>query len=104
MSTQPKRRERRLRLRHKDDIMEGWCKINPETAKELGIETEVEIVVKGGGGAGPKRFVLKAIGDSNVPRNEVWANAEQLKSMGIADNTIATVRRPLKAGQQQVKK
>ncbi len=82
--------EKRLRIRRRDDVDPGLAKINPETAKMLQITNSLEVVI-----AGKKRFTFKAIGVGDVPANEVWCNTEELRAKGIADNTIATVRRPL---------
>ena len=82
--------EKRLRLRRREDVDPGVAKINPETAKFLQITDMLEVVI-----AGKKRYTFKAIGFGDVPANEVWCNADELRARGIADNTIATVRRPL---------
>ncbi len=81
------RREKRIRVRALSEIKEGFAKINPELAKELGITSSLEVVV-----ARKRKLKLTAIMDENVPVNEVWCNLEQLKEEGIADNSIATVR------------
>ncbi len=83
--------ERRLRIRRVDDVDRGTAKMNPEMMKRLGIEDEVEIVI-----AGKKRYRFRVIPSEKVPVNEVWANSLELKQYGIADRTIATVRRPLR--------
>jgi hypothetical protein len=81
--------EKRIRVRRVDNIEEGKAKINPLLAKELGVGDDmVEIVV-----AGRKSLQLSPILDEGVPQNEVWVNAEILKTLGIADNTIATIKR-----------
>ncbi len=82
--------EKRLRLRQRDDVDRGTAKMNPNTMKYLGIEDEVEVVI-----AGKKRLRFKVLALDLVPENEVWANAQELRERGIADRTIATVRRPL---------
>lgn len=100
MLAQP-RKEKRLRVRRKDLVEKGWAKMNPRAVEYLGIKDKVEIVVAGGGGAGPKKLILNVLVSSEVPENEVWCNAEELKTLGIADNTIATVRAPLRPPQPQ---
>ncbi len=96
MSIAQPRREKRLRVRRKDVVEKGWAKMNPKAIQYLNIKDKVEIVVSGGGGAGPKKLVLNVLASNDVPENEVWCNADELKTLGIADNTIATVRAPLK--------
>ncbi len=79
--------EKRIRLVFKNELKEGVALINPELAKELGIEDYLEITV-----AGRRRLTYKAQLSEEVPFNEVWVNGEKLPSLGIADRTIATVR------------
>ncbi|MCG2886980.1 MAG: hypothetical protein L7G98_03385 [Vulcanisaeta sp.] len=88
------RRERRLRIRRRSDVDEGKAKMNPAVMRELGIEDKVEIVLVGGGSR-ERRYVFTVIPSDAVPSNEVWCNEEEMKRLGIADNSIATVRRPL---------
>ena len=83
--------ERRLRVRRKDQVKSGRAHINPQTMKELRIGESVEIVL-----VGKRRFLFKAVADSTVPVKEVWINSEDGRIGGIADNSIATVRRPIK--------
>ncbi len=85
------RKERRLRVRRSKNVDEGKARINPELAQELEIKDKVEIVVVGGGSR-ERRYVFDVILDVNVPKNEVWCNENELKRLGIADNTMATVR------------
>jgi len=83
--------EKRLRIRQRDDVDRGIAKLNPKTMEFLGIRDKVEVVI-----AGKKRLVFQALALDSIPENEVWANADELREHGIADRTIATVRRPLK--------
>lgn len=82
--------ERRLKLRKKDEVKEGTARINPKTAEFLGITDKLEVVL-----AGKKRYDFDVVVSDAVPANEVWLNSEQMKRLGIADKTTATVRRPL---------
>jgi len=82
--------ERRLKLRKRDEVKEGTARINPKTAEFLGITDKLEVVL-----AGKKRYNFDAVVSDAVPVNEVWLNSDQMKRLGIADNTTATVRRPL---------
>jgi len=84
--------EKRLRIRRKMDVKEGFVKMNPETIKYLSIEDTVEVVI-----GGKKRLYFKVLPLSTVPLNEIWGNNDELQSYGVADNTIATCRRPLKS-------
>ena len=86
------RREKRLRIRCKDEVQEGQAKMNPKAMEYLGITDEVEVVKVGG-----KRYRFKVIASEDVPENEVWCNTEELRSKGIADRTIATCRAPLES-------
>ena len=80
--------EKRLRIRRRDDVDPGLAKINPETAKLLQIDDRLEVIV-----AGRKKLDLKAIPFEQVPINEVWANSDEMRAQGLADNSIATIRR-----------
>ncbi|MDH5816170.1 MAG: hypothetical protein QE164_05315 [Candidatus Nezhaarchaeota archaeon] len=82
--------EKRLKLRKKDEVQEGTARINPKTAEFLGITDKLEVVL-----AGKKRYNFDVIISEGVPVNEVWLNSEQMRRLGISDNTTATVRRPL---------
>jgi hypothetical protein len=82
--------ERRLKLRKKDEVKEGTARINPKTAEFLGITDKLEVVL-----AGKKRYNFDVVMNEAVPVNEVWLNSEQMRRLGIADNTTATVRKPL---------
>ncbi|MCC6013308.1 MAG: hypothetical protein LM593_02970 [Candidatus Verstraetearchaeota archaeon] len=83
--------EKRLRIRRVDGIEKGTCKMNSETYNYLKITDKIEIIV-----AGKKKIELNAFPFSDVPENEVWANPDEMKLVGIADNTIATVRAVMK--------
>ncbi|OYT62905.1 MAG: hypothetical protein B6U69_00665 [Thermofilum sp. ex4484_15] len=85
-------KEKRLRIRRKDDVQEGYAKMNPKAVEYLGIKDIVEIVKVGG-----KKYRFKVITLEEVPENEVWCNADELRAKGIADKTIATCRAPLES-------
>jgi len=85
-----RRVEKRLRIRQRDDVERGMAKLNPKTMEYLGIRDFVEVVI-----AGKKRLRFRALALEGVPEGEVWANAQELRERGVADRTIATVRRPL---------
>lgn len=91
--------EKRIRVRRKSHIKPEHSYINPQLAKELDIKDYLEIVI-----ARRHRLVFKAILDEAVPINEVWCNEDLLRDEGIADNSIATVRRtekPAKLGRRE---
>lgn len=83
--------EKRLRVRRKDNVPKGYARINPETMKLLNITDEVEGVV-----AGKRKFLYKVMPSESVPVNEVWCNAEEMRILGMADGTVATIRKPLR--------
>lgn len=83
-------RERRLRVRRREEVPPGQARMNPRAMDYLGIKDRVEIVI-----GGKKRLVFRALGLDSVPENEVWCNADELRSRGVADNTVAAVRAPL---------
>ena len=86
--TEKRLREKRIRLRYNDSVKPGHAIINEDLAKTLDITEYIEVTV-----AGRKRFKLKVTFNPDVPVNEVWCNPEELRERGIADNSIATVRR-----------
>lgn len=91
MSQEKIRKEKRLRLVLSDEVKEGKMKINDKIASELGISDKAEIVV-----GGKKRLVYDVLTSSDIPPEQVFINSSEAKVYGIANNTIATVRRPLK--------
>jgi hypothetical protein len=80
--------EKRLRMRRKEDTDKGIGKLNPSTMKYLQINEKFEVVV-----AGKKKMELRALPFPDIPENEVWANAEEMRVQGLADNSIATIRK-----------
>ncbi len=80
--------EKRLRLRRKDELDRGNSRLNAATAKFLLIAGRIEIVV-----AGKKKLELNTMSLPDVPENEVWINTDEMKVLGLSDNSIATVRR-----------
>jgi len=82
--------ERRVRLRFHNELKESIAKLNPDLAKELGVEEGdyMEVVV-----AHRHKFVYKVELNENVPVTEVWVNGEKLPEYGVSDNSIATVRK-----------
>ncbi len=62
--------------------------MNSKMARELAISDEIEAIV-----AGKSKGRWKSMQTEAVPANEVWMNGEELKAKGIADNTIATIRK-----------
>lgn len=76
-----------MRLRRREEVPEGKALMNPRTMTELNITSEIEVVI-----AGKKHYFFQVSPRDDVPSNEVWCNSDQLKILGIADNTIATVR------------
>ena len=79
--------EKRIRIKYDDSLEREQAKINPNLAKELGIEDLIELSV-----AGRHRFVLKVIIDDEVEENRVHVNPDLMQENGVADNSIATVR------------
>jgi hypothetical protein len=90
MSQEKVRKEKRLRLVLSEEVKEGKAKINEKIANELGIVDKIEAVV-----GGKKRIVFDAIISSEFPLEQVIINTSEAKAYGIANNTIATIRRPL---------
>ncbi len=83
-------REKRIRVRWDENTPLGSVKIHKELAESLGIKegNMVEIVV-----AGRHKFIYKAILVEEGEVNEVYCNPEELRERGVADKSIATVRK-----------
>jgi len=86
-------RERRLRVRRREEVPRGQARMNPKAMEYLGIKDEVELVI-----GGKRRLVFRAVPFDSVPENEVWCNADELRELGVADNTVAATRAPLSRG------
>lgn len=91
MSFGPRPPEKRLRLRRIDSVDKGTSRMNSATYKFLQMSGRLEIVV-----AGKKKMELKTSPFPDVPENEVWVNTDEMKLLGLADNSIATVRKVAK--------
>jgi ATP-dependent protease ClpP protease subunit len=81
--------EKRMRIRSHEDVTSENSKMNSKMAEQLGISEEVEAIV-----SGKWKGKWKVDLTESVPANEVWMNGDELKAKGIADNTIATIRKP----------
>ncbi|MEM1829882.1 MAG: hypothetical protein QXV79_04515 [Thermofilaceae archaeon] len=88
-------RERRLRVRRRDEVPRGQARMNPKAMEYLGIKDKVEIVI-----GGKKKYVFTALPLDKVPENEIWCNSDEMKELGIADNTIAATRALSPAGER----
>ncbi|MEM1927318.1 MAG: hypothetical protein QXS85_01070 [Acidilobaceae archaeon] len=86
-------RERRLRIVYDSSVKPGYAKVHTSLAKSLGVESYLEVVA-----AGKDPLVLKAILEDSVEEARVHVNPEEMKTHGIADNSIVTVRAARKAG------
>jgi len=82
--------ERRVRLKFHNELKESIAKLNPDLAREIDVKEGdyIEVVV-----AHRHRFVYKVELDESVPITEIWVNGEKLPEYGVADNSIATVRK-----------
>lgn len=83
--------EKRLRIRKVEGVEVNMAKINSNIMKQLQITDKIEVVI-----SGKRKCILNILVDDTVPEKEVWANPTQMTSLGIADNSIATIRRPIK--------
>ena len=85
-----KLKEKRIRVRYDESLPPNTIRLSKHLAQLLGINEGdlVEIVV-----AGRHKFTYNAlvIDEGNV--NEVHCNPEELKERGVADNSIATIRK-----------
>jgi len=82
--------EKRLRVKYDESLKEPIAKIPKPIAGMLGIKDggSVEVVV-----AGRKKFMFKAVIIESQEENTVYLYPEELKINGVADNSIATLRK-----------
>ncbi len=80
-------REKRLRLKYDSSVREGEAKVSSVLAREIGIKEYIEITV-----AGRKKFKLKTVIVNGLDANYVNVNPDQMKHLGISDNSICTIR------------
>ncbi len=82
--------EKRIRIRYDDSLPENTARLSKELAKLLNIGEDdlIEIVV-----AGRKKFVFKPEIVDGLDPNIVFCYPEELREKGVADNSIATVRK-----------
>ncbi len=85
--------QKRMRLRQKMEVKTGEAILNTKILKEIkvNVNNAIEIVVN------KKRFSFNAVGNLDVPNNEVWLNTDEMKKNGHSDKTIATVRKPVES-------
>ncbi|MCG2881819.1 MAG: hypothetical protein L7G91_03750 [Acidilobus sp.] len=83
--------EKRVRLNYSPDVQEGSILLSKKLASELGIKDKVEVSV----GGGRRRLTLIAVIDENSSDDtNVYANPDQMKTLGIADKSTVVVRAP----------
>jgi len=87
--------EKRIRIRYDESLPEGVARLSKELASYLGINENdlIEIVV-----GGKRKFVFKTVIDEKVEANTVYCYPEELRERGVADYSIATVRKRLQQG------
>ena len=87
-----RRGERRARLRSAEGVEEGVARLAPDIYEALDKPAEVEIVAPGGS-SHEKKKIFRAVLDEKVPSGEVHVSAEDLRALGVAENTVVTVRK-----------
>uniref|UniRef100_A0A7J3JNG7 Uncharacterized protein n=1 Tax=Ignisphaera aggregans TaxID=334771 RepID=A0A7J3JNG7_9CREN len=80
-------REKRLRLKYDSSVKEGEAKVSSMLAREMGIKDYIEVTV-----AGRKRIRLKVVIVDELDANYVNVNPDQMKHLGVSDNSICTIR------------
>ncbi len=89
-SKQSKAIERRVKLVYDENLKEGELRLSKKLATSLGITGEAEVAV-----SGKIRLRLKAVIDENIDDEvTVWANPGEMESVGIANNSMVTLRAP----------
>ncbi|MEM1921380.1 MAG: hypothetical protein QW615_01550 [Desulfurococcaceae archaeon] len=82
--------EKRIRVKYDESLPEKTVKISSELAKILDISKDdyAEIIV-----AGRKKFIYRVIVDDGLDLNTIYSNPIELRENGVADNSIATIRK-----------
>lgn len=83
-------KEKRVRIKYDESLPEGASKIPKDLARALGINDgdKIEIVV-----AGKKKFIFTASIIDEEGTNTVYCYPEELRENGVADKSIATLRK-----------
>ncbi|ADI32426.1 hypothetical protein [Staphylothermus hellenicus] len=83
-------REKRIRIKYDESLPENTAKVPKDLAEALGIKEDdtIEIVI-----AGKKKFMFKAVIIDETGTNLVYCYPEELREKGVADNSIATLRK-----------
>lgn len=79
--------EKRLRIKGVEEVAKGSVKLNKAVYEEMGSPGELEVVES------EKKRTFLAMPDEKTPQQEIWANPEDLRALGIAEGTVVTVRR-----------
>lgn len=86
-----KKGERKARVKS-GDVEEDVVKVSPSLYEALDRPVEVEIVAPGGSSHEKKR-VFRVVVEEGVPQGEIYVSAEVLKALGVAENTVVTIRK-----------
>lgn len=86
-----KRGERRARIKSAD-VEEGVAKLSKDVFDALEAPEEVEIVAPGGS-SHEKRKIFRALADEKLPSGEVHISLDDMRALGVAENTVVTVRK-----------
>jgi hypothetical protein len=83
-------REKRVRIRFDESLPPATARLSKSLASMIGVSDgdTIEIVI-----AGRKKFVFTARVVEEGGENTVYVYPEELREKGVADNSIATVRR-----------
>lgn len=87
-----KKAERRVKIKGEDGIGEGVAKIPPDLYEALDKPSEVEVVAPGGSSHERKK-IFKAVMSDKIPSGEVHVSPEDLRALGVAENTVVTIRK-----------
>jgi hypothetical protein len=82
-------KEKRLRILYDETALEGEVFIHKKLKDELDIKTKAQLVVS------KKRFEFKVKVKATIPEDKIYGNPDDLKSKGIHDNSITTIRAPI---------
>ncbi|MFN7105516.1 MAG: hypothetical protein ACK4M3_02880 [Pyrobaculum sp.] len=86
-----KKKEKRVKIKAVD-IEKGVVKISKELHSELDGPAEVEIVAPGGS-SHEKKHIFRVVVDDKMSPGVVYMSIEDLRVLGIAENTVVTIRK-----------
>ncbi|AAL64074.1 hypothetical protein [Pyrobaculum aerophilum] len=84
--------ERRVKIKASEDVEDGVAKLPPDIHDALDKPAEVEIIAPGGS-SHEKKKVFRVVVSDKIPSGEIYVSPNELRALGVAENTVVTVRK-----------